>query len=103
MFSSLPNRCCQSPLNLLSDAKTALQRPVVAIGGIGLDNIAQIASAVLTPLQSSVSCLMQKHRGTGQRLRQVFLKTNGRWIPVAVFPGRTGFAYAVTVILRTNK
>ena len=78
MFSSVTKPAAvKAPLNLLSDAKNTLQRPVVAIGGIGLDNIAQIASAgadaaaIISELFDAENIVEQ-----AKRLRQAFFLPN---------------------------
>lgn len=82
MFSSATKpSAVKAPLNLLSDAKTALACPVVAIGGIRLDNIAQIASAG-ADAAAIISELFDADDIAEQaiRLRQAFFlaKQNGR-------------------------
>jgi thiamine-phosphate pyrophosphorylase len=78
MFSSVTKPAAvKAPLNLLRDAKNTLQRPVVAIGGIGLDNIAQIASAgadaaaIISELFDAENIVEQ-----AKRLRQAFFLPN---------------------------
>ena len=82
MFSSATKPAAvKAPLNLLSDAKTVLACPVVAIGGIRLDNSAQIASAG-ADAAAIISELFDADDIAEQaiRLRQAFFlaKQNGR-------------------------
>lgn len=71
--SSTKPAAVKAPLTVLSDAKTALACPVVAIGGIRLDNIQQIAAtgadaaAIITDLFDADSISRQV-----QKLRQAF-------------------------------
>lgn len=74
MFSSVTKPAAvKAPLNLLSDAKTTLACPVVAIGGIRLDNIGEIAStganaaAIISELFDADNIAEQ-----AARLRQAF-------------------------------
>lgn len=71
--SSTKPTAVKAPLTVLSEAKTALACPVVAIGGIRLDNIQQIAAtgadaaAIITDLFDADSISRQ-----AQKLRQAF-------------------------------
>ena len=82
MFSSSTKpTAVKAPLSLLSDAKTALACPVVAIGGIRLDNISEIASTGANAA-AIISELFDAHNIAehAARLRQAFFlpKQNGR-------------------------
>lgn len=81
MFSSSTKpTAVKAPLSLLSDAKTALACPVVAIGGIRLDNISEIASTGANAA-AIISELFDAHNIAehAARLRQAFFlpKQNG--------------------------
>lgn len=79
--SSTKPTAVKAPLSLLSDAKTALACPVVAIGGIRLDNISEIASTGANAA-AIISELFDAHNIAehAARLRQAFFlpKQNGR-------------------------